>query len=135
MTMTVGRLAAATGVNVSTVRYYERRGLIPPPRRTATGYRQYETSIVARIRFIKAAQRLGFSLDEIGDLLSLRVDAPGSCRAVVEATRAKLTATRSRIEELERLELVLERLVRSCLDGGRTDDCPVLAMLDEGGPP
>lgn len=80
--MNIGEVAAAAGVNVQTVRYYERRGILQPPGRTMAGYRNYEQTAVTRVRFVKRAQELEFSLDEIQDLLNLRVDDPRSCGAL-----------------------------------------------------
>ena len=82
MSMRIGALAAAAGVNVPTVRYYERRGIIPPPPRTSSGYRQYDPAVLDRIRFIKRAQELGFTLEEISDLLALRVHDSRACSVV-----------------------------------------------------
>lgn len=132
MAMTIGRLAEAAGVNVPTIRYYERRGIIAEPPRTASGYRQYPEETVDRIRFIRRAQDLGFTLEEIGDLLELRVDDPGACDAVEGATRMKLESVESKIRELERLRAILRGLVRACAERERTGACPVLAMLEEG---
>lgn len=132
MGMTIGSLADAAGVNVPTVRYYERRGIIADPPRTSSGYRQYDESVVDRIRFIKRAQDLGFTLNEIEDLLALRVEGPESCGSVEEATAGKLEDVESKIQELERLRAVLTRLVHSCRNREPTGECPVLAMLEEG---
>lgn len=132
MTMTIGTLAEAAGVNVPTVRYYERRGIIAEPPRTQSGYRQYEEAVVDRIRFIKRAQNLGFALEEIEDFLALRVDDPAACETVEEATRAKLESVESKIGELVRLRGVLRELLRSCEDRERTGSCPVLEILEEG---
>lgn len=132
MRLTIGSLAEAAGVKVATVRYYERRGIIAAPRRTASGYRQYDDSVVDRIRFVRRAQDLGFALDEIEDLLALRVDNPASCGRVEAATRSKLASVESKISELERLRATLQGLVRSCEKRTRTVPCPVLEMLDEG---
>ncbi len=82
MAMTIGQVAAGAGVNIQTVRYYERRGLLPRAPRTASGYRQYDPDAVARLRFIKRAQDLGFSLQEIAELLELRVEHGAACAAV-----------------------------------------------------
>lgn len=130
MGMTIGTVAGAAGVNVPTVRYYERRGIIPEPPRTPSGYRQYDEAVVDRIRFVKRAQDLGFTLEEIEELLGLRVNDPRACAAVEEATLGKLRSVDQKIAELERLRSVLRTLVRSCDDRQPTDDCPVLAMLE-----
>lgn len=132
MSMTIGSVAEAAGVNVATVRYYERRGLIAEPGRTASGYRQYDGSAVARIRFIRRAQELGFSLDEIGDLMDLRVEDSGACVEVERATRSKLADVESRIRELERLRVILNDLIASCRARQATGECPVLELLEEG---
>ena len=131
MTMTIGKLADSAGVNVATVRYYERRGIIPEPPRTDSGYRQYNAGAVSRLRFIKRAQDLGFTLEEIEDLLALRVDDTAACQAVESATRTKLASVESKIRELERLRAVLRRLVHSCEERERTAECPVLEMLEQ----
>ncbi len=131
MGLTIGSLAEAAGVKVATVRYYERRGLIAEPPRTAAGYRHYDASVVDRIRFVRRAQDLGFTLEEIEDLLRLRVSSPASCARVEAATQAKLEAVESKIRELERLRATLHRLVQSCQKRKKTVACPVLEMLGE----
>lgn len=131
MGMRIGSLAEAAGVEVSTIRYYERRGLVAEPPRTASGYRQYDPAAVDRIRFVRQAQELGFTLKEIEELLELRVDDPSSCGAVEHATRAKLRSVDGKIRELRRLRGVLARLVRACEEKEPTGECPVLAMLEE----
>lgn len=131
MGMKIGTLAEAAGVNVTTIRYYERRGILPEPPRTRSGYRQYDEGVVDRIRFIKRAQDLGFTLAEIEDLLGLGVHDRSACDAVEEATRAKLDSVGAKIRELERLRTILRGLVRSCEGRETTSACPVLAMLEE----
>lgn len=131
MAMTIGTLAEAAGVTVPTVRYYERRGIIEEPPRTAAGYRQYDEGTVRRIRFVRQAQDLGFTLDEIEQFLSLRVDDPACAGVVEQAARVRLERVESKIMELERLRRVLERLVRACEDRVTTSEFPVLAMLNE----
>jgi len=132
MAMTIGTVAGAAGVNVATIRYYERRGILAEPRRTRSGYRQYDEGVVDRIRFIRRAQGLGFTLQEIEDLLALRVEDLDACRSVERATRARLASIESKIRELERLRVILGRLVRSCQEREKTSECPVLAMLEKG---
>lgn len=131
MGMKIGSVAEAAGVEVSTVRYYERRGLLAEPPRTASGYRQYDKTVIDRIRFVRQAQDLGFTLEEIEELLALRVEDPSSCGVVEEATRAKLRSVDSKIRELRRLRGVLARLVRSCEAKESTEESPVLGMLEE----
>jgi MerR family copper efflux transcriptional regulator len=129
MSMNIGEVAAAAGVNVQTVRYYERRGILPPPGRTMAGYRNYEQTAITRVRFVKRAQELGFSLDEIQDLLNLRVDDPRSCGALELRVQHKLSDVNAKIAELRRLKRALEGLAAACAARTRTPECPVLEML------
>lgn len=131
MTMRIGEVADAASVNVQTVRYYERRGLLSEPPRTAAGYRRYEPGAVDRIRFIQRAQDLGFTLTEIGELLGLRVDDPDRCPAVAARAASKLGEVRRKIAELERMERVLAGLVASCRSRSRTSECPILQVLED----
>ena len=130
--MTIGELAAAAGVNVQTVRYYERRGILSAPERTASGYRTYDAEALDRLRFIRRAQELGFSLEEISELLELRVEDPAACPVVEARTRAKLEDVRRKMSGLQRMEAVLERLVSTCAAHEPTSECPVLETLIEG---
>jgi Hg(II)-responsive transcriptional regulator len=129
--MKIGSVAEAAGVEVSTVRYYERRGLLAEPPRTASGYRQYNETVINRIRFVRQAQHLGFTLEEIEELLALGVEDPSSCGVVEEATREKIRSVDAKIRELKRLRSVLARLVRACEAKEATEECPVLGMLEE----
>jgi MerR family mercuric resistance operon transcriptional regulator len=133
MALTIGQVAAAAEVNVQTIRYYERRGLFGAPRRTASGYRQYATEAVSRLRFIKHAQELGFSLKEIGELLSLRVRHRAACDAVARKTRQKIELVEQRIADLQRMKRTLERLATACAARRPTDDCPILEALEDHG--
>jgi len=132
MALTVGAVARQAEVNVQTVRYYERVGLIPEPGRTAAGYRQYAEDTVRRIRFIKRAQELGFSLREIGELLDLRIDHDTACHAVEEKTRDKIALVDEKIEELRAIRETLNRVVAACRANEPTGECPMLEMLEEG---
>ena len=131
MEMSIGKVATAGKVNVQTIRYYGRRGLLPATRRTATGYRRYSDEAVTRLRFIRHAQELGFSLGEIQELLALRVRNGASCRAVEQRTRTKLEGVRRRIQDLKRMERTLERLARACQSRRVTDSCPILQALGD----
>ena len=139
MRLTIGQLAHGAGVNLQTVRYYERRGLMPPPSRTLAGYRQYSPDALARLRFIKRAQDLGFSLEEIQGLLELRIDRPSStaCARVRSATEAKVAMVERKIRELQRIKRSLDRLIASCRARKPTGDCPILEAIEskaqEGG--
>ncbi len=125
----IGELARAAQVGVETIRYYERRGLIAQPPKRSSGYRQYPPAAVTRVRFIRRAQTLGFTLNEIEELLALRVDDERSCADVRELARAKLTDIRGRIEELERMARGLEKLARRCRGQGPTSECPILDAI------
>ena len=131
MPLTIGQLAAAAQVNVQTVRYYERRGLFAAPRRTASGYRQYPVEAVARLRFIKHAQELGFSLKEIQELLALRVRHRSACEAVERRTRQKIALVDGRIRDLQRMRRTLEELAQACRTRRPTDECPILQALED----
>jgi MerR family transcriptional regulator, copper efflux regulator len=129
-TMTIGKLAEAAGVNVQTVRYYERRGLLPEPHRTASGYREYPESDVARIGFIRRAQGLGFTLKEIDELLSLRM-APGTTPDQVRGrVEAKIADVEAKIAELERIRRALTQMAGACEVHGPLGDCPFLEALE-----
>lgn len=131
MTMTIGQVAAAADVTVQTIRYYERRGLVTAPRRTASGYRQYATDAVTRLRFIRHAQELGFSLHEVQELLELRVRDGAACDAVAHATRQKIDLIQQRMRDLRRIHRTLERLAAACAERKRTDACPILEALED----
>lgn len=131
MALTIGQVAAAADVNIQTIRYYERRGLFAPPRRSPSGYRQYAADAVSRLRFIKHAQELGFSLREIQDLLGLRVRHGAACDAVERRTRQKIAVVEQRIRDLQRLKRTLHRLAAACAARRPTDECPILEALEE----
>lgn len=129
MEMTRGEVADRAGVNRETVRYYEQRGLIPEPPRSDGDYRTYDASYVERIRFIKRAQELGFSLAEIKDLLTLRLASDGDCGEVRQRATAKLAEVRQKIRDLQQIEAVLGRLATVCRGEGPTSNCPILDTL------
>jgi MerR family copper efflux transcriptional regulator len=131
MTMTIGQVAAQARVNAETVRYYERRKLLPAPGRTPAGYRLYSPDVVLRIRFIKRAQELGFSLREIEELLALRVRHGAACRDVEERARAKIGLVERKIRQLEEIKGVLGELVEACRQRMPTAECPILEALQE----
>lgn len=130
--LTIGQIAKAASVNVETVRYYERRGLIPAPPRRSSGYRQYPARTVARIRFIKRAQELGFSLREIAGLLALRVDPETTCADVRSRAEAKIGEIEEKIRDLRRMRKALDRLASTCRGKGPTSECPILEELERG---
>lgn len=130
MALTIGQVADAADVNVETIRYYERRGLIPEPERSRSGYRQYTPAAIRRLRFVKRAQALGFTLSEIGDLLELRADPGRSCEQVeAEASRAMERIDR-KIAELRRMRSALAPLRQACRERPSSDECPLLDALE-----
>ncbi len=128
--LTIGQLAKKARVHVETVRYYERRGLIPEPPRRWSGYRQYSQDDLARLQFIKRAQELGFALKEIAELLALRVDTATSCGDVKERAEVKIADVEAKIQALERMKKALKKLVASCSGRGPTNACPILEALE-----
>lgn len=133
MTMNIGEVAALAGVPTARVRYYERRGLIAKAPRTSSGYRKYGSNTAQRLRFIKRAQELGFTLDDIRELLDLRVGDPTACPAVEAKARDKIAQVQRMIRELMRMQDVLEGLAESCRTHLPTDECPILETLSNEG--
>lgn len=129
-TLKTGELAKRAGVNVETLRFYERKGLLPQPPRRESGYRQYPPENVRRIRFIKRAQELGFSLGEIKELLGLRVQAGTTCADVRERAEKKIRDVRQKIADLKAIERALGKLTASCSGRGPLTQCPILENLD-----
>ena len=126
--MKISEAAAASGCHLETIRYYERSGLMPSPARTASGYREYSTAEVDRLRFISRGRDLGFSLEEIRSLLSLDDDPTMSCCDVDVIAREHLTDIRNRIRELSNMAAELERVITQCA-GGERDHCAILGAL------
>ena len=130
-TLTIGRVAREGGVNLETIRYYEREGLLPKPPRTPAGYRMFPKETARRVRFIKRAQELGFSLKEIRELLSLRTK-PGAKRADMRAlTEGKISDIEQKIRTLEAMKRSLQRLTERCNGLGSLTACPIIESLDE----
>jgi MerR family mercuric resistance operon transcriptional regulator len=127
--LSIGQLAQKAGVGVQTIRYYERRRLIPAPPRKESGYRQFAEEAVAHLRFIRRAQELGFSLREIKELLSLRLTPGCNCERVLERTSDKLADIERRIQTLRRIQRVLKKLADACRARGTTGPCPILEAL------
>lgn len=125
----IGELAEHADVSVETIRYYERRGLLREPRRSASGYRQYGHDAVDRLRFVRRAQRLGFSLREIGELLQLWAQRSDQCGDVREQIEAKLRDLESRLQDLRRMRAELERLREECARADPSGRCPTLEDL------
>ena len=128
--LTIGRLARAAGVNVETIRYYQRRGLVEEPYKPLGGYRRYAPTAVSRVRFIKRAQQLGFTLDEVTSLL--RLEDGQSCRETRLLAEHKLTMIENRIADLTRMRWLLKGLIAECAAGKRPRSCPIIATLVAG---
>jgi DNA-binding transcriptional MerR regulator len=130
--LTIGALSKQAGVGIQTVRYYERRGLLGPAGRTDSGYRLFSPEAARMIRFIKNAQGLGFSLDEIARLLKLRVGQRAHCVPVRRQAEARLKIVEEKIAGLRAMEKALSRLIRTCSTRGTTGSCPMLESLEDG---
>lgn len=128
--LTIGQLAKKAQVNIETIRYYERRGLLPEPPRRESGYRQYSPKDVAYLQFIKRAQDLGFSLKEISDLLTLRVNPERTCADVKKRAEDKIADIEEKIRTLARMKAALAKLAASCRGRGPTSECPILEAMD-----
>jgi len=124
--LTIGHLARTAGVNIETVRYYQRVGLIQEPHKPATGYRVYPAETIDRIKFIKRAQPLGFSLQEIAELLDL---GDGHCADVRHHAEEKRAQINQQIKDLRRLRKTLDRLITSCESGNDSAHCPIVETL------
>jgi MerR family copper efflux transcriptional regulator len=133
-TLSTGELAKQGGVNLESIRFYERERLLPKPPRTAGGYRMFTADDVRRVRFIKRAQELGFSLREIKELLALRLEADTSCADVRKRAQTKLSDIEQKIRDLQRMKKVLARLTTACPGRGTLDACPILESLDSANP-
>ena len=125
--LTIGQVAAQAGVHKETIRYYQALGLVPEPPRPAGSVRRYGTGMVSRLRFIKRAQELGFTLQEVGKLLLL--DDGQSCAATRALAEQKLSVIRERVADLNRMRRLLESLIRECEGGRRPRACPIIRTL------
>jgi len=125
--LTIGRLAAEAGVNVETIRYYQRRGLMPEPDKPINGQRRYAVDAVRRVRFIKRAQVLGFTLEEVGSLLELA--EAHACADTRELAAHKLDVIESKLADLKAMRMVLTALLRECSTGAEKGTCPIIQAL------
>ena len=131
--LTIGQVARSAGVGVETVRFYERQGLLAEPPRRRSGYRQYTGEVVGRLRFIRRAKALGFSLSEIGELLALRGDTGSTAGDVKQRAEAKVAEIEERIRDLRRVKKALTSLAQHCPGHGTLDACPIIESLDRSG--
>jgi MerR family transcriptional regulator, mercuric resistance operon regulatory protein len=130
--LTIGKLSELTGVNIETIRYYERTKVLPAPPRTESGRRVYRETDVRTLAFLRRARELGFSLDDIRTLLRLGGPEKASCREVRQIATHHLDDIRSKISDLRKLERLLAKTVAQCT-GTTAPDCPVLDILDVRG--
>ena len=126
----IGEVARQAGVNLQTNHYYERRGLLPKPPRTQSNYRAYPEDAVLRVRFIKCAQELGFTLKEIKELLSLRAAPRTRCADVRNRAEAKVQGIDDKVRTLQAMRRALTRLIGECSGKGPVTQCPILEALD-----
>lgn len=130
--LTIGEAARQAGVGVETIRFYERRGLIEqPPKPAGVGFRVYSLEQIKRIKFIRQAQQIGFSLKEARELLALRADPRADCAAVRDQAAAKLEEVRRKIEQLREIGAALETLIAACPGSGALEACSILDTLDD----
>lgn len=129
-TFSVGKLAKSAGINVETVRYYERIGMLPKPQRKTSGYRQYGPEDLRRLKFISHAKDLGFTLKEIRELLELRVHPETTCEEVRRQAEAKIADVERKLKQLQRIHNALSKLAAACRGKGPAGDCPILEVLE-----
>ena len=130
-TLSTSQLAKKAHVNPETLRYYIRRGLIAEPDRSSSGYRQYPAETVTRIQFIKNAQELGFTLEEVKDLLALRIDSKTACQKTARAVHLKIEGVKEKIARLQRILHTLERMETTCAANRTQTGCPILECLNQ----
>lgn len=126
----IGQLAKEIGINIETIRYYERRGLIEEPPRYTSGYRAFPPKYVERIRFIKRAQALGFTLREVSELLAL-ADGNPACKDIRKFAEEKVEDIETRIHDLQKIKEVLHELIKKCLSEGKLSSCPIIESLTQ----
>jgi len=131
-TFTIGQVASLAGIGRETVRFYERKGLIAAPPRRASGYRDYPPEAIARLKFIRRAKELGFSLQEIAELLALRVDRHTTCADIKARAEEKIADMQDRIRTLQNMQRALRKLADTCHSDRPTDQCPILETLETG---
>ena len=129
--LTIGQLAKQANVNLETIRYYERRGLIPEPPRSESGYRMYSRDAVARTEFIKRTQALGFSLREISEIFALRMEPETTCGDMKAKVEAKIEDIEQKITDLEQIREALVAMAEKCRGKGPIGECPILEALSK----
>lgn len=129
--LAIGEVASRAGVSIDTIRYYEREKLLPPPRRRPSGYRDYDGIAIDRLKFIQRAKMLGFTLDDIRDLLALSLDHERGVSGVKQRAEIRLQKLERRISELQQMCGGLKRLIQACPGRGELAACPILHALTE----
>ncbi len=124
---TIGRISNQTGVNIETIRYYEKEGILPKPLRTSGGHRVYDEALRDRLLFIKRSRELGFTLGDTRSLLSM-ADGGFTCKEVHDLTVAHIQSVHSKIKDLQRLQRTLRKIADEC-SGGNDPDCPIIEVL------
>jgi len=127
---TIGQIAKKSGVGIEAIRFYERKGVIPKPSRTESGYRTYTADTLQRLHFIRRAQELGFSLKEISQLIAIRVTPKSNCEEVRKRTLVKLEEIDQKIADLQRMRTVLREVSDACVASKPIADCPILKCFD-----
>ena len=127
--MMIGELAKKSGVGIETIRYYEREGLVFPIGRKRSGYRTYDGEALSKLQFIKRSKELGFSLREIGELLSLNSNKKSRCKTVKGKAQTKVAEIQAKIDDLSRMKSVLNQLIETCHSEAPSSECPILEAL------
>ncbi|MCH7726571.1 MAG: heavy metal-responsive transcriptional regulator [Planctomycetes bacterium] len=128
--LTIGQVAKSAGVGIETIRFYEREKVLKKPGRSAAGYRLYEEDVIAQLQFVRRAKELGFTLKEIRELLSLRLDPTTTCADVKSRAEAKIDDIQEKIRTLQRMKKALVKVTEACSGHGGTSECPILEALD-----
>ena len=128
--LAIGKVARQAGIGVETIRFYERTGLLEEPPRNVSGYRQYSSEAVVKLRFIKKAKQLGFSLKEIEEFIALRHKQDATCGDIKAQAEQKIKNIEERIRDLTKMKEALLELTRQCSDNGPVHECPILTALE-----
>lgn len=131
-TLTIGKVGKQAGIGIETIRFYERKKLIDPPPRNDSGYRQYPETTVQRLRFIRRAKELGFSLKEIKELIEFSADPQATCGDIKQRAELKLADIYKRIDDLEKMRAALQVLLTSCSSNGTSIECPIMQAITGG---
>lgn len=131
--MKIGKVVRRTGLSAATIRYYERLGLVPEVPRSRSGFREFDGTAIRRLRFVRRARSLGFTLEEVGELLELRIDDGATTADVRERATEKLEEIEGKIADLDRVGNSLRELTETCCSDAPTSECPILEALEDVG--